>query len=117
MKLPQNQCNSKFTNGKVTGIVNLQSVLINSVPHHNKNLQLLWDLWSAENDSDDLSISNEELEVNSWMFNTPPAAIETDGENNEEEVPPPPPHSNNNEDNLPVQQKSNGRKRFPPVCW
>lgn len=72
------------------------SVLIDGKLCHVKDLRLAWDQSSARSTAVDSSTSDRKLEVNSQMFNAPPAAVKTDGDNNNNEVPSL--HGDNNED-------------------
>ena len=51
-KTSQNRCTTKFDNGRVTEVISPQSVLVDGVPHHVKDLRPRHSVTSLEEDSD-----------------------------------------------------------------
>lgn len=73
--------NQKKKARKVTGIINLQSVLSDGMLCHVKELR-------SESDTNDSSTSNGEMEIDSRIFDAPPVTVEMESNNTEDEVPP-----------------------------
>lgn len=89
------------------GIINLQSVLIDGMPRHVKDHR---PAWNCRKGTDDLPTSDGELEIDSQIFDAPPAAVEMDNGNTEDEVLPP--RSDNNEVKVPLVRRCR-RKQLP----
>lgn len=54
---------------------------------HVKDLQQAWDQCTAASDADDSSTIDADLELDCWVFDAPPVAVETNNDNTEYEVP------------------------------
>ena len=51
-KMAQNRCTAKFGQGRVTEVISPQSILVDGIPHHMKDLRPRYSVTSLEEDSD-----------------------------------------------------------------
>ena len=103
VKAPQNRCTTKFSKGEVTKIISPQSILVDGIPCHVKDLRLRHFVITPEEDSDSTTTSERKAE----------SLLQDDGEDSEPESVLTEETSRN-----PFQplRRSTIRKRPPPDC-
>ena len=101
-KTAQNRCTTKFGNGRLTEVIRPQSVLVDGVPRHVKDLRPRHSVTSLEEDSDG---TPSESEVERLLCDT--EDTESDDSPEEGAVAEPP--------SVPLR-RSTRRKRPPPDC-
>ena len=81
VKAPHSRCTTKFNRGRVTGMISLQSLLVDGIPRHVKDLRPRFSFTTPEKDSDSSSESDNASEsgAESLLF---------DGESEESDSPP-----------------------------
>ena len=107
VKAPHSRCTTKFNKGRVTGMIHPQSLLVDRIPYHVKDLRQCFSFTASEKDSDNTSESDNASESRAESLLFDEVSAESDDPPQEEagaEFP-----------SLPLQ-RSIRQKRLPPSC-
>ena len=107
VKVPHNWCTTKFNSGQVMGMISPQSLLVDRIPRHVKDLCPHFSFTAPEKDSDSTSKSNNAFEsrAESLLF---------DGESADSDDPPQE-EAKAESPTLPLR-RSTRQKQPPPSC-
>ena len=107
VKAPHNRCTTKFNRGRVTGMISPQSLLVDGIPRHVKDLRPRFSFTAPEIDSDSTSESDNTSEngAESLLFD----------EESAESDDPPQEEAEAESPSLPLR-RSTRQKRPPPSC-
>ena len=105
VKAPHSQCTTKFNSGQMTGMISPQSLLVDGIPRHVKDLYPRFSFTVSEKDSDNTSESDNVSESGAESLLFDKESAESDD----------PPHEEAKAESpfLPLR-RSTHQKRLPP---
>ena len=107
VKVPYSWCTTKFNRGWVTGMISPQSLLVDGILHHIKDIRPCFRFTAPEKDSDSTSESDNALESGAESLLFDRESAESYG---------PPQKEAEAESPSPLLQRSARQKRPPPSC-